>query len=124
MFRQIIVILLLVAFGAQVFNRALLLADYYANKTYFASNCENKARPALHCNGKCQMMKKMKAEEKKEQDNPERKGENKIDVFSSKSFFATLSVNFIEIQKSYSVYNTDFFPRGTYADIFHPPALV
>ncbi len=44
----------------------------------------------MHCNGKCQMMKKLQQQEKSDQGNPERKMENKIEVISAKSFFATL----------------------------------
>ena len=38
----------------------------------YAKNCINKARPKLHCNGKCQMMKKMRKRKKKKQ-NQDRK---------------------------------------------------
>jgi hypothetical protein len=44
----------------------------------------------LHCNGKCQLAKKLKQQEKKEQQNPELKLENKNEIFSSRSFFSLL----------------------------------
>lgn len=34
----------------------------------------------MHCNGKCLLMKKIQSEQKKEQKNPELKGENKHEV--------------------------------------------
>lgn len=47
----------------------------------------------MHCNGKCQMMKKLKQEEKKDQQNPERKSENKNEIaLSSRSFFPALEL--------------------------------
>ncbi len=90
MFRQILAISFLLIFAANVFNRAVIVFDYYANTTSFAKSCENKARPMMHCNGKCQMMKKLQEEEKKDQQSPERKSENKAETtLSTKSFFAT-----------------------------------
>ena len=82
----------MLAFLAQTFSKSFIVADYYMNTGAFAKNCVNKAKPKMHCNGKCQMMKKLKEQEKKEEQVPERKAELKIDVLSSKSFFTTLSV--------------------------------
>lgn len=56
--------------------------DYFTNTGAYAKNCENKARPAMHCNGKCQMMKKLKQEDKKDAENSERKAENKNEVIT------------------------------------------
>ena len=61
MIRQVAAIFLLFSFALQVFNRSIIVLDYFANTASFAKNCENKARPMLHCNGKCQLMKKIKA---------------------------------------------------------------
>ena len=48
----------------QTFSKWLMVAEYSMNKEYIAKNlCENRNKPALHCNGKCQLMKKMAAEE-------------------------------------------------------------
>lgn len=89
LYKQLAALLILVAFLAQNFNKVFILADYYANTQAFAKNCENTDKPEMHCNGKCQMMKKMKAEDKKDQQAPERKVQNEI-TLSSKSFFATI----------------------------------
>ena len=55
--------ILLLAFMASSFCRAVIVMDYYANTGVYAKNCENKARPKMRCNGKCQMMKRLAAEE-------------------------------------------------------------
>jgi hypothetical protein len=123
MFRQITAIFLLLAFAAQIFSKAAIVLDYYTNSGSYAKNCENKVKPALHCKGKCQMMKKLKEEEKKEQQNPERKVDNKNEIASSKSFFANGLLKKPVIAYSYSLYFDDSFPPGASADIFHPPAL-
>lgn len=124
MFRQIAAIFLFVAFAAQIFDRGLIVLDYYANTSSFAKNCENKARPMMHCNGKCQMMKKLKEEEKKEQQNPERRSENKNEVISSKSFFATISFQRPVDRQIFSSHINASIQEGFSSDIFQPPGLV
>jgi len=54
---------------AQTFSKGMLLISYYANTKAYAEHCINKARPRLHCNGKCQLAKKIQQEESKEQKN-------------------------------------------------------
>lgn len=123
MFRIGTTILLLAAFVAQVFTGQLIRLDYMVNTGAYAKNCENKARPKLHCNGKCQMMKKLKEAEKKEQDNAERKYENKEQVLSSKSFYATVTPRIV-VQPSHDYYIANEgeaveMPRS----FFHPPSV-
>ena len=122
-YRRIIVLILLVAIGLQSFSKAIYIADYYVNNATYLKNCENKAKPKLQCNGKCQVKKKMQEEEKKEQENPDRKLENKTEIIiSSKSFFAT---QLIQPNKVNHNHNKWFFDMGIVIDrsssIFHPP---
>lgn len=123
MFRQIAAIFLLIAFTAQVFNRTVIVLDYNINTAAFAKNCENKAKPMMHCNGKCQMMKKLKEEEKKEQQSPERKADNKNEVVSSKSFFTTLSFQKLSLQNEFPSYFNPSISKGISSEFFHPPGL-
>lgn len=121
MFKQIIALVFLLAFALQTFNRVIILADYITNTQTYAKKCENKARPKLHCNGKCQMMKKLQQEEKKDEQNPDRKLENKSEItLSSKSFFASLTILPVEGLINYFTASSDKeikMPRF----IFHPP---
>src|SRR5262245_61157718 len=65
----------------QTFSRFFIVMDYQLNKEYIAKNlCVNKEKPKMQCNGKCHMMKKLAQEEKKDQENPERKSENKFEA--------------------------------------------
>jgi hypothetical protein len=121
MLRYIVAIFLLTAFAAQSFQQVLIVADYYANTASFASHCENKSRPMMHCNGKCQMMKKMKEEERKEQQNPERKSESKTEVSSSSSFFASLPRVHISFIKKVNASHIYSLTEGVSSSIFHPP---
>lgn len=121
MLRPIIAILFLLAFLGQTFNRAFIMLDYYTNTAAFAKNCENKARPMMHCNGKCQMMKKIKQEEKKDQQTPDRKGENKNEIISLKPQDVIFSGFLKRIEITYpALKNTGHAIGRSYA-IFHPP---
>lgn len=114
--------MLLLAFLAQSFSKPFIVAGYFANTAAYAKNCENKARPKLHCNGKCQMMKKLKQEENKDKQNPERKSENKNEVLSFKSFFATIHISAIKIKTIYPLSISSKaidMPRS----FFHPPTV-
>lgn len=75
----------------------------------------------MHCNGKCQMMKKLKEEENKEKQNAEHKADGKIEIIADQTCFAGVE----QIQLSFS---QTFFTRNNNlvkdiaADFFHPPA--
>ena len=57
---KLIVFLLIVGIGFQSVGKLLVLAWYQVNKTYIAQKlCENRNKPKMHCNGKCQLRKKM-----------------------------------------------------------------
>lgn len=113
-------ILLIFAFIVQTFTKSFIVAGYYANTAAYAKDCENKAKPKLHCNGKCQMMKKLKQEENKDKQSPERKADSREEVLSSKSFYATLDFTSVAFTRSYSA-----LPGRAPVDMphsfFHPP---
>lgn len=121
MYRQLAAILLILLFATYHFNRVWIVLDYVANTEAFAKNCENKARPQLHCKGKCQMMKKLKEEEKKEQQNPSGKAD-KDEVVYAKPGTTTLFVSVTAVCQSTFSFSDTSFPQGIYTDIFHPPA--
>lgn len=90
MWKQITAAILLMAFSVNSFCSAFIVFDYYSRTASYSKNCVNKARPTLHCNGKCQMMKRLQQQEKGNRDNSEKKVENKIVVISSRTFFSQL----------------------------------
>jgi len=123
MLKKLAAVVLLFAFVTQAFSGGFVLVNYYTNTAAFAKNCENKAKPKMHCNGKCQMMKKMQQEEKQDQQNPERKSVTKIEVLSSKSFFTSsatalsiLSSRAATVEKRYPLTNISYA-------FFHPPQV-
>jgi hypothetical protein len=51
----------------QTFSRELLVVDFTLNQaTITARFCVNKARPQLHCDGKCYFAKQLKKQEERE----------------------------------------------------------
>lgn len=123
MFKKITASLLLLAFVSQTFAGPFVMLDYFLNTSAYAKNCINKARPKMHCNGKCQAMKKIQEEEKKEQQNEERKAEAKIQqVLSSKSFFCqvepvyTITTKAVAFEKQYPLTDISY-------SFFHPPQV-
>ena len=75
----------------------------------------------LHCNGKCVLAKKLKQEEKKDQQNPERKLENRTEAFFSSHVEIEIPVSSV----SDSYYSN--YPDAQLTDlsfpIFHPPSV-
>lgn len=107
----------------QTFNRSFVVYDYLTNTGSYAKNCINKAKPKMHCNGKCQMIKKLQQEEKKDQQDPDRKGENKLNVLSSKSFFTTVpfyKTHFVK--REYPIFQSPKETKRSF-EVFHPPSV-
>lgn len=75
----------------------------------------------MHCNGQCILMKKIQQEEKKDQQNPDRKAENKNEIvhfFKPSTDIIVLSAIQMEYVYSDSVDGKEIkMPRS----IFHPP---
>jgi hypothetical protein len=68
--QKIVAAILILAFLGQSFNQYWYFLDYLVEKKEYIARCENKARPQMHCNGKCQLMKKIRAQQDKEQGRP------------------------------------------------------
>ena len=122
LFRFLVSLIFLLAVLLQTFSRDFVVLDYYINTDSYAKNCVNKEKPKLQCKGKCQMMKKAKEEEKKEQDKPSGRERNKRDIFlSSKSFFPSLpSVYSSKTSQIYS-HKLNVILNDCIYGIFHPP---
>jgi hypothetical protein len=122
LYGRLIVLLFLASFLAQTYSRFFIIADYYANTAKYAALCENKAILNMHCNGKCQLMKKLKQDEKDQQENQERAVDNKNEVvfFTPSSF--TLAEPVIDLSPAEKSNLQSYGPSLLrYTDIFHPP---
>ena len=108
----------------QTFSRSIAMADYLVNLEAYKKACVNKAKPKMHCNGKCQMMKKLKKQEGNSQANLPAPifNQNEL-VLSSKSFFPSLY--FVNVIYTYTFYTyTDDFSSNYLASIFRPPSHI
>jgi len=107
---------------AQSLNKVLIVFDYYANTATFAEKCENKARPSMHCNGKCQMMKKLKQEENRENKAPEKRSENRDELVVSNYPLFTLNITLPVIVAQEYIINNDSTIVKMPRSCFHPPS--
>jgi hypothetical protein len=109
----------------QTFSIGMVVLDYRINKDFIARNlCENRGRPALHCEGKCYLCKKVRKEEKKDQENPERRAENRFESLSvgQTEVLAALGAPFRPLRVlSYPSYEEDPCDLSL-AACFHPPS--
>lgn len=117
--KQVTIFIVFAAFLLQTFSGEFIIADYYINRAVYEKLCINKDKPQMHCNGKCQMTKKMKEEDKKKQDNPDRNSTLKIDLFCQPINLVQLA-SFSTITRTYSTFSTPLIKNRSFS-IFHPP---
>jgi hypothetical protein len=121
--KWIVVSILMILLLVQSFSKWLVVIDFIIHRDYISKNlCENRNRPKLQCNGRCQLAKKLAEEEKQNSQNP---GSGKIkaidllydeqisfpDLFSGSKKNRNL---FSELIKSGGILYS--------ASVFHPPA--
>ena len=100
------------------------MADYMVNLEAYKKSCINKAKPKLNCNGKCQMLKKMKTQQGETETSAPAPKFNQLEVvLSSKSFFPYIQFVSATNKSTYFTYNDDFSSNYLGA-IFHPPGLL
>ena len=117
-----ILILLLMT---QTFSQWIVIISFNLNRDFIAKNiCENRYRPKLNCKGNCVLMKKMKLEQKEEQNVP---GPVKVEiasvVLSSKSYFATAEIPVFNSNTVFTIAGNSGKPVDRTITIFHPPSL-
>ena len=122
MLRILSILLLLTAFAAQTFQQAVIVLDYYVNTAAFAARCVNKEAPQMKCKGKCQMVKKLQEEQKKDQQVPERRLENKTETLLADHFFAVPQPSLYVLKRLSHPVTRQGLPTPPPPAIFHPPA--
>lgn len=122
-YRQIIALICLTAFIVQTFSRVFIIAGYYTHKAQYAQNCENRNKPASRCFGRCQLVKKLQQENRKEQENPDRKTLNKNEVVAFSGFNGAAEVT--PYRETGNIKKSIPLSEGNSIDlsfgIFHPP---
>ncbi len=125
MFRIPLVILLVAAILTQSLSKGLIVLSYFTNKQAYERYCVNKARPQLHCNGKCQMALKLKAEAERDQKDPLKGSAFSEVVMTDQNHFVQIApvVNYIAARAylfPYTMGQTKEMPHS----FFHPPGTV
>lgn len=104
------------------FSKLFIYAGYEMNQKYIASTlCENRAKPWLHCNGKCFLMKKIKQAEEKEKSEERQTGKNLFrEAIANQPIKITFNTLLISVL--YTPYPYFILPQKA-STIFHPPQV-
>lgn len=105
----------------------LPLVDYVVNYDYISKVlCVNKAKPAMHCNGKCHLMKALaKASENEKPASPKKAAAHEFEVL----FFQEIDSSFGLVQfaavetKAISHYSNLYAYLDSVSE-FHPPTFI
>jgi hypothetical protein len=119
--QRVFSIILLFTISMQMFSKLFIVVNYQLNKTEIARKyCENKAKPKMHCDGKCHLKKQLKKEEKREQTPFSKDSKEKIEL----QYFAETAYSFHSqitiatgISTAYSFSVSASLPQG----VFQPP---
>lgn len=128
--RNTILLLVALAFLWKDFVSVGYQVDYFLNQQSYLESCVNKAKPNLHCNGKCQLALKLKHIESEAKSNLDKHTHKQPFKFRELEAYAPLSYfpdnDFTQTipageqtvpsyQEIYSVFNPE--------SIFHPPCV-
>lgn len=106
----------------------LPMVDYWVNYEYIAKElCENKAKPEMHCDGKCHLKKELaKASEEEKPISSDKKAtskqESEVLFFESKTTLISKPILFFTSLKVKNKYQNLYAYLSTHA-IFHPPSV-
>jgi len=111
---------LLLTLILQSFSGAGIFINYYVNYSFYVKNCENKNRPAMHCNGQCQLMKEWKKAENSK-NHPVERPQQRNESLSSRSFFAGSPAPPSAMKPLYQPGHASPDTRDISIPVFHPP---
>ena len=118
---KVFALISLLAFLAMTFSQAVILTSFMVNRAYIAKNlCENRSRPIMHCGGKCCLAKKLRNEQKRDQENPERRSESKFDVLAL-AYRTPVSLSLTEVFLHHTSHYLDTVTEDYRPGCFHPP---
>lgn len=107
----------------QTFSREVLVVDFTLNRaTITARFCVNKARPQLHCDGKCYFAKKLKQQEERENraPNPLKEHVEMLPV-TFQSLVPVAPMCWTGAPLGYGPYQSAWVPTNATQGVFHPP---
>ena len=107
----------------QTFSREVLVVDFTLHRaTITARFCVNKARPQLHCDGKCYFAKKLKQQEERENKapNPLKEQVEMLPV-AFQSLVPAAPARWASAPVGYRSYRSVWVPVRTGQGVFQPP---
>jgi hypothetical protein len=109
----------------QSFTKALIILDYTINKNYIARNlCENRNKPMLHCNGRCQLAKNLDREDKPGNTNDNSQGKLKFSETVFTYCPALLHIDPLPMAKNnYPATHFHWLVNNPLPSIFRPPCM-
>lgn len=121
--KQLITIFLMLVWLCQLSDRYFVMFEFYINQEYVARNlCVNKDKPQLQCNGQCHLEKQLDEEEKREQNNPERRTDNKNEiVYDGSSCITVITPAYTTLSVTHNNPDCIGTPIDQSQTIFHPP---
>lgn len=122
--KYLIAILVFLSMMGQLFQGDFIILDYYTHQQKYTAMCINKDKPKMHCNGSCQLHKKLQQAQQHESNNPESAGGFKANVVLY-CVIENLHFNWWEVpvETSFSPTTDDPVYSPDISDIFHPPLL-
>lgn len=122
MFKKLFAIIVFSAVLMQTFSTVMIVAAFYANRDYIATNlCENRDKPKMQCNGKCSLNKQLAKEAEHQAPVPQNVHKEEVLLYYEGSSFAISYRQPTAAEgrqfPAYNELNTIDLP-GT---IFHPP---
>jgi hypothetical protein len=123
MIRRLIAFTLLLALLSSILSKLFVYAEFKSNQAYIAATlCENRDRPALNCQGKCYLMKKLKeAEDKEKKQENQAQKKASVDLFFVNEPVAPVLVMTVPAKKKPSIqkFSLPEFNR----EITQPPSI-
>lgn len=117
----IIVVLLILA------KPVIPVLDYIINYDYITKElCENRAKPQMHCNGKCHLMKELaKAAEDEKPASQKKSQHQEIEVLFCETVidFSFSTNNIVVFSKNITGYS-NLYSRLSTKSVFHPPSFI
>ena len=107
----------------QTFSREVLVVDFTLHRaTITARFCVNKARPMLHCDGKCYFAKQLKKQEERESKSagPLKERLEMLPV-AFRGLVPTAPARWASGPVGYSPYQSAWMPATASQGVFHPP---
>lgn len=122
--KNIIFIIIIAIFLKPIFP----VIEYAVNYEYISKVlCENKAKPMMHCNGKCHLMKELaKAAENEKPASSDKKGYSpvlEVLFFEEIKPFAIAAVSFLNNENCNYIYS-NLYSNSHLESIFRPPIFI